>query len=134
MVDFKVVVSDPKAKAYQFDVSGAEANKFIGKAIGETVEGTVVGLPGYTIQITGGSDRSGFVMRKNVPGPKRQRLLIAEGVGYKPKDKGMRRRKFLRGREIAPDIVQINTKVVGYGDRTIEEILGGGEEGETSEE
>ncbi|RNI12098.1 30S ribosomal protein S6e [Methanohalophilus sp. RSK] len=134
MVDFKVVVSDPKAKAYQFDVSGGEANKFIGKAIGETVEGTVVGLPGYTIQITGGSDRSGFVMRKNVPGPKRQRLLVAEGVGYKPKDKGMRRRKFLRGREIAPDIVQINTKVIGYGDKTIEEILGGGEEGETSEE
>jgi small subunit ribosomal protein S6e len=73
-------------------------------------------------------------MRKNVPGPKRQRLLVAEGVGYKAKDKGMRRRKFLRGREIAPDIVQINTKVVGYGDKTIEEILGGGEEGETSEE
>jgi small subunit ribosomal protein S6e len=136
MADFKVVVSDPKSKAYQFDVTGAEANRFIGKAIGETVEGSVVGLPGYTLEITGGSDRSGFVMRKDLPGPRRQRILVAEGVGYSPKSKGARRRKFLRGREIAPDVVQINSKVVGYGDKTIEQILGGDaeEETETAEE
>lgn len=136
MADFKVVVSDPKSKAYQFDVTGAEANKFIGKAIGETVNGDLVGLPGYTLEITGGSDNSGFVMRKDLPGPKRQKVLVAGGVGCSPKAKGTRRRKFLRGREIAPDIVQINSKVVGYGDKSIEDILGGGagEEAEAAEE
>ncbi|MBP2029317.1 small subunit ribosomal protein S6e [Methanohalophilus levihalophilus] len=133
MADFKVVVSDPKSKAYQFDVTGAEANKFIGKAIGETVDGEVVGLPGYTLEITGGSDNSGFVMRKDLPGPKRQKVLVAGGVGYSPKANGARRRKFLRGREIAPDIVQINSKVVEYGGKSIEDILGGGSEEEVEE-
>ncbi|MDK2893117.1 30S ribosomal protein S6e [Methanohalophilus sp.] len=136
MADFKVVVSDPKSKTYQFDVTGAEANKFIGKAIGETVDGDLVGLPGYTLEITGGSDNSGFVMRRDLPGSKRQKVLVTGGVGYSPKTKGARRRKFMRGREIAPDIVQINSKVVGYGNKSIEEILGRGaeEEAEVAEE
>ncbi len=128
MADFKVVVSDPKTKAYQFDVTGAEANKFIGKAIGQTVDGGTVGLQGYTLKITGGSDKSGMVMRPDVPGPKRQKVLVAGGVGYTPVSKGVRRRKMMRGREIAPDIVQINAVVVEYGDKTIEKILGGEEE------
>ena len=136
MADFKVVVSDPKSKAYQFDVTGAEANKFIGKTIGETVDGDLVGLPGYALELTGGTDDAGFVMRKDLPGPKRQKILVAGGVGCTPKTKGERRRKFLRGREFAPEIVQINSKVVGYGNKSIEEILGGSseEEAETAEE
>ncbi|MDG6243696.1 MAG: 30S ribosomal protein S6e [Methanolobus sp.] len=128
MADFKVVVSDPKTKSYQFNVTGVEANKFIGKSIGETVEGTTVGLPGYTLKITGGSDKSGMVMRSDLPGPKRRKVLVAEGTGYSPVSNGVRRRKMMRGKEIAPDIVQINTVIAEYGDKTIEKILGGEEE------
>ncbi|WMW22686.1 30S ribosomal protein S6e [Methanolobus mangrovi] len=128
MADFKVVVADPKTKSYQFDVTGAEANKLIGKSIGESVDGAIAGLPGYTLKITGGSDKSGMVMRPDLPGPRRQRLLVANGAGYSPVAKGVRRRKMMRGKEIAPDIIQINTVVVGYGDKTIEKILGGDEE------
>ncbi|WP_406662175.1 30S ribosomal protein S6e [Methanolobus sp. ZRKC3] len=128
MADFKVVVSDPKTKAYQFDVTGAEANKFIGRSIGETVEGTVVGLPGYTLKITGGSDKSGMVMRPDLPGPKRQKVLVATGVGYVPASKGVRRRKMMRGREISPDITQINTVVTEQGAKSIDAILAGPEE------
>jgi small subunit ribosomal protein S6e len=128
MADFKVVVSDPKTKSYQFDVKGPDANKFIGKAIGETVDGGVVGLAGYTLKITGGTDKSGFVMRGDLPGSTRQKILVAVGSGYKAKSKGVRRRKFMRGKEIAPDIIQINTMVAEYGDKSIEAILGGGEE------
>lgn len=128
MADFKVVVADPKTKSYQFDVTGAEANKLIGKSIGETIDGAVVGLPGYALKITGGSDRSGMVMRPDLPGPRRQRVLVANGTGYTPVSKGVRRRKMMRGKEIAPDIVQINTVVAEYGDKTIEKILGGDEE------
>lgn len=128
MADFKVVVADPKTKSYQFDVTGAEANKFIGRSIGETVDGAAVGLPGYSIKITGGSDNSGMVMRPDLPGPRRQKVLVANGKGYSPVSKGVRRRKMMRGREVAPDIIQINTVVVGYGDKTIEKILGGDEE------
>jgi len=67
-------------------------------------------------------------MSPTLPGPKRQKVLIANGVGYSAVAKGVRRRKFLRGSEIAPDITQINTKVTGYSDKTIEDILGGGSE------
>ena len=134
MADFKVVVSDPKTKAYQFDVKGADANKLIGRSIGETVDGNVVGLPGYTLKITGGSDRSGMVMRPDLPGPKRQKVLVATGVGYSPVKKGVRRRKMMRGMEIAPDIVQINTIVAEYGNKTIDAILAGPEEEAPAEE
>lgn len=130
MADFKVVVSDPKTKTYQFDVTGPEANKFIGKSIGETVDGAAVGLAGYSLKITGGSDKSGVVMRSDLPGPKRQRILVSSGTGYSPVSKGVRRRKLMRGKEVTPDIVQINTKVEEYGDKSIEEILGGGEKAE----
>ncbi|UGV41130.1 30S ribosomal protein S6e [Methanococcoides orientis] len=134
MADFKVVVSDPKTKTYQFDITGAESNQFIGKAIGQTVDGSTVGLDGYTLTITGGTDDSGFVMSPDLPGSKRQKILIARGVGYSPKARGVRRRKFLRGREVATDITQINTKVTAYGDKTIEDILGGGAEAEAPAE
>ena len=128
MADFKVVVSDPKTKAYQFDVTGAEANKLVGKSIGQTVEGSIVGLQGYTLKITGGSDKSGMVMRPDIPGPKRQKVLVASGVGYAPVSNGVRRRKMMRGREIAPDIVQVNAVVVEHGEKSIDKILGGEEE------
>lgn len=125
MADFKVVVSDPKTKSYQFDVKGPEANKFIGKIIGQDIDGSVVGLSGYKLVITGGSDKSGMVMRPDLPGPKRKKILVATGVGYSPKADGMRRRKTMHGKEISPDIVQINTKIIEYGERSIEEIIGG---------
>jgi len=60
MSDFRVVVSDTKTgKAYQVEVSGASAGTFIGKTIGGEVDGNVVGLAGYTLKITGGSDKGG---------------------------------------------------------------------------
>jgi small subunit ribosomal protein S6e len=125
LADFKVVVSDPKTKSYQFDVKGPEANKFIGKAIGQDIDGSIVGLSGYKLVITGGSDKSGMVMRPDLPGPKRKRILVSTGVGYSPKADGMRRRKTMHGKEISPNIVQINTKVIEYGEKSIEEIIGG---------
>ena len=81
MADFKIVVSDPKTKTYQFDVTGSEANQYIGKSIGQTVDGATVGLAGYTLKITGGSDKGGTVMRGDLPGPKRQQVLVTTGIG-----------------------------------------------------
>ena len=125
MANFKVVVSDPKAaRAYQIDVQDANANGFLGKAIGDEVSGSLVGLDGYTITVTGGSDVSGFVMKADLPGSRRQKVMTASGVGYVPKTNGQRRRKFMRGREIATDIVQINAKITGYGEKSVEELLG----------
>ncbi|HJH30178.1 MAG TPA: 30S ribosomal protein S6e [Methanosarcinaceae archaeon] len=134
MADFKIVVSDPKTKTYQFDVTGSEANQYIGKSIGQTVDGATVGLAGYTLKITGGSDKGGIVMRGDLPGPKRQKVLVTSGIGSKPKTNGTRRRKSMRGREVSSDTSQINTKVVEYGGKDIETLLGGEAKAEGAEE
>ena len=125
MASFKVVVSDPKeGRSYKVDVKDAEANALIGKSIGNVVDGAVFGLSGYKVQITGGCDGSGFVMKPDLPGHRRQRVLLAVGVGYTQKHPGQRRRKMMRGKEIAPDIVQVNAKIVEYGSKSIKALLG----------
>jgi small subunit ribosomal protein S6e len=125
MVEFRVVISDPKTgKARQVEVSGAKATKFIGKQIGSEIDGEAVGLTGYKLVITGGSDRNGLPMRRDLPGGKRYRVLLAGGTGYNPKRKGRRDRKGLRGREITIETGQINVKIVEYGPKTVEELLG----------
>lgn len=124
MADFKLVVSDPKTgKAYNVDVAGAKSNKIMGKPIGTEFEGDVAGLPGYKLVITGGSDKDGVPMRDDLPGQGRRRILVSGGVGYHPEADGMRKRKLLRGNEVAPELVQLNAKVVAYGDKPLDELV-----------
>ncbi len=124
MVDFRVVVSDSKStQAYQVAVTGAAANKLIGKNIGDVVSGDVAGLAGYTLKITGGTDKDGFAMRGDLPGPGRRKILVAGGIGYQPKSDGVKKRKSMRGREISSDIAQVNTVVVEYGQKPLNEIF-----------
>lgn len=123
MADFKLVVSDPKTgKAYNVDVTGPKVNKFIGRPIGSEIDGENAGLPGYTLVITGGSDKTGIPMRGDVPGQVRRRVLVSGGIGYHPVNDGMRKRKLLRGDEISAELVQINAKVSAYGEKTLEEL------------
>ncbi|VVB94194.1 30S ribosomal protein S6e [uncultured archaeon] len=124
MVDFRVVVSDSKStQAYQVAVTGAAATKLIGKNIGDVVSGDVAGLAGYTLKITGGTDKDGFAMRGDLPGPARRKILVAGGIGYIPKSDGVKKRKSMRGREISSDIAQINTVVEEYGPKPLSEIF-----------
>ena len=124
---FKVVVSD-KAISHQIEVEdGKELN---GLVIGDEFDGSIVGLDGYTLKITGGSDKNGFTKKKDVSGTRRIKSLLSGGVGYKPIGKGVKRRKTVRGNTIAEDIVQINTVVVSAGSKPIAEILGADEEEE----
>ncbi len=125
MVDFRVVVSDPKSgKAYQVELKDPGAGRFLGKSIGNKIEGDVLGMPGYSVQITGGSDREGFPMRADLPGTRRREILVASGTGYHPTAEGRKRRKSINGREISPDIGQINVKIVETGSKPVEELLG----------
>ena len=124
---FKVVVSN-KAETYQTEVD--EAKALNGLVIGEEFDGGIVGLDGYTLKITGGSDKNGFTMKKDVPGTRRIKSLLTGGTGYHPKADGVKRRKTVRGNTIADDIVQINTVVVKEGAKPIADILGAGEEEE----
>ncbi|RQD78942.1 MAG: 30S ribosomal protein S6e [Methanocalculus sp. MSAO_Arc1] len=129
MVDFKIVVSDPKTgRSYNTVASGGAAGAFIGKAISSQIDGGAIGLDGYKIEITGGSDRTGIPARKGLPGSARRALLVGGGVGFNPVKRGERRRKTVRGSEITGDFVQVNVKVVEYGATSLDEILGAKEE------
>jgi small subunit ribosomal protein S6e len=130
MVEFRANISDPKTgKSYQKQVTGNQANAILGKKIGEKMDGIFVEMPGYKLEITGGSDKDGVPMRRDLPGPRRKRLLISEGLGFKPHMDGERKKKTMRGNQISPDIIQINMKVVVRGPRSVEELLGKKEEG-----
>ena len=122
MVEFKVVISDGP-KSWQIVVDGHHANSLVGKKIGDEVDGIFVSLPGYKLQITGGVDRDGFVMRKDVPGIGRKRILVSRSIGFKPKDKGVRKRITVCGNTISLNISQINMKVIKRGAKPIEELL-----------
>ncbi|MFH1055917.1 MAG: 30S ribosomal protein S6e [Candidatus Altiarchaeota archaeon] len=123
-MDYKVVVSDPKTgKSYQVDVKEEQAKKIRGKKIGESFEGTIANLPGYKLEITGGSDKSGFPMKEGLHSSKAMRILIGKGVGFKA-EKGHRARRRLHGEVVGDQIVQVNTKVVEHGAKSIESILG----------
>ncbi|WP_295722705.1 30S ribosomal protein S6e [uncultured Methanobrevibacter sp.] len=124
---FKVVVSD-KESTYQIETE--EDGNLIGLKIGDDFDGSFLGLDGYNLKITGGSDKNGFAMRSDVPGPRRIRTLVSGGVGYKPQKAGERRRKTVRGDTISDDIVQVNTVVLNRGPKSIDDILGSAEEDE----
>ena len=87
----------------------------IGKRIGEEIDGGLIGLPGYSFKITGGSDTSGIPMRFDVHGPVKRKILLSKGPCYTPKKKGMKKRKVVRGNEITDDMKQINMLVLKYG-------------------
>jgi len=113
MAKFKVIVSDPdggKSKVVELD--GARAVPLIGRRLGETVDGSVVGMSGRKLQITGGSDKDGFPMRPNIHGGVRVSVVVSKSVGFHPKREGERQRKTLRGNVVTEDIVQVNMKVI----------------------
>ncbi|MGD0056692.1 MAG: 30S ribosomal protein S6e [Methanomassiliicoccales archaeon] len=124
MVEFKAVINDVKSgRSYQVAVSGHHANSLIGRKIGDVVDGIFVGLPGYKLMITGGSDKDGFPMRHDLPGPRRTKILISKGVGFKSAEKGLRAKKMVRGNTISPETVQINMKVKAQGSKPIEDLI-----------
>ncbi|OQD58875.1 SSU ribosomal protein S6E [Methanobrevibacter arboriphilus JCM 13429 = DSM 1125] len=130
---FKVVISE-KEESHQIEVDTNE-RQIIGLAIGDELSGDLIGLDGYTLKITGGSDKNGFPMKKDVEGPRRIKSLLSGGIGYKPKADGVKRRKTLRGNTISDDIVQINTIVTEAGNKSIDAILNPStDEDESSEE
>ena len=120
-----------KGKSFQKEIDG---EIFYGKKIGDKIEGSVIGLNNYELVITGGSDKQGFPMRKGVHGTARKKLLLSGGPGYRPRRKGVRRRKSIRGEVVSPEIAQLNLKVVKEGDKKFEDILKEFKSSEKSEE
>lgn len=116
MANFKFVVSEPKSKkAKQIEIDQSKAIGLIGKKIGDEFDGDVIGLSGYKLQITGGSDKDGFPMHPDVNGPAKKRVLLSGPPGFYPLLKGQRKRRTVRGNAISQDTMQINVKVTKEG-------------------
>jgi small subunit ribosomal protein S6e len=118
----RVVVSNPETgNSYQLE---ADVNDFGGTAIGDEVEGGVVGLDGYKLEVTGGSDNTGRPMRGDVEGQAIDEILIDGGTGFNPTRDGERRRVSVRGGEVGDATVQLNTKILEQGDSDLQDLLG----------
>lgn len=134
----RVVISDPESgDAYQVEPSDAEFSNLVGKTIGETFEGDLIGFSGYEFEIKGGSDEEGFPMRGDVQGEGRTKSLLSSGPGYKQKRDGERRRKTVRGKKVSTNIAQLNVMIKERGEESVEEVLGlesGDEEEEEEKE
>jgi len=125
MAEFTVAVSDPETgTTYQIDVSDQDANRFIGREIGDEVDGNAVGLTGYTLELTGGSDNAGRPMREDVRGADLKAVLLEGGTGYEPSRDGERKRVTVRGREVSDATRQINARIAGRGNQSVGELLG----------
>ncbi len=120
MVEFKLVIGTKDGKSYQKELKSPEADVFLKKRIGETVDGTAAGFPGYEFLLMGGSDKCGFPMRKGIQMP-RKRILLGKGVGFCGKDrndkkqKGLIRRRTVCGEVVTKIIHQVNVKAVKEG-------------------
>jgi len=147
---FVAVVNDTDSanggRSYNMNVSGNNLSQFLGKKIGDVIDGIFVGegeqtLAGYKLEITGGSDKTGTPMRTDLAGGSRQSILVTASTGFKGhslvhkakggekkrfryKPDGMRKRRFFRGNTITQDTRQINLKVVEAANKSLADILG----------
>ena len=128
-------------RSYAVDISGSNYNHFLGKKIGDSVDGIFVGdgeisLGGFKLEITGGSDLTGTPMRVDLDGGGRKKVLVSPSTGFKGhkivKKKGgryrytydgLRKRRAFRGNVISSDTRQINLKIVESGNKTLSDIF-----------
>ncbi|MCF7862382.1 30S ribosomal protein S6e [Candidatus Woesearchaeota archaeon] len=112
MVSFKIVISDPKqGKCFQIEVKDEQADFFVGKKIGDTIKGDAFGQPGYDFTLSGGSDKCGFPMRKDVSGSQRKKILIVSGVGIRNTEQGRRKKRTVVGNTVGKTTSQINLAI-----------------------
>ncbi len=136
----KLNIGNPNTgKTHSEELDDEQSKALSGKRIGDTVSGNQIGFPGYEFEVTGGSDKSGFPMRRDVQGTERKRVLISEGTGLKDKTKGLRKKRTVAGNTISSKTAQVNLKVLEEGDQPLgeepaEETEASGEADEETEE
>lgn len=124
-MECKIVVGTKSGKSYNLEAKEGLAAVFIGKKVGEVVNVTPLGLKGYEVKITGGSDTCGFPIRKDLHKTGRGKAMMSTRTqGYRPTEDGVRLRKTVVGDIIDEKISQINTVVVKEGKDSIEKLLG----------
>lgn len=93
------------------------------KRMGHEVDGDFLGdeFKGYKLKITGGNDKQGFPMKQGILVNGRVRLLMGKGHStYKPRRKGEKKRKSVRGCIVGPDLAAIAMTIEKIGDNEIQ--------------
>ncbi|MCL4372271.1 30S ribosomal protein S6e [Candidatus Marsarchaeota archaeon] len=118
----KIVYSDKKTGLTgQAEVSSDMVAALLNKRIGDEIDGAVIGLQGYVLKITGGSDKSGFPMENSIQGTAKRQVL--KRIALSGRNKGEFRRLTVSGSTISESTEQINTVITKYGDKSISEII-----------
>jgi len=108
----KVIVIDDEKKLASF----------YGKRMGNEVPGDDLGdeFKGYIFKVTGGNDKDGFPMKQGILVQGRVRLLMAAGhKTYRPRRKGERKRKSVRGAIVGSDLAVLALSVVKVGENQV---------------
>lgn len=129
MVELRITVSD-RGKSYNKVMND---NPLLNRKIGETVNGNLIGLNGYELKITGGSDSAGFPMRKDIDGFGRKKPMLSKSAGFHKKKRRTKhkaqhhyylfKRKTVRGNTISDATAQINLSVIKAGNQALAEIF-----------
>lgn len=119
----KVVIGTKGGKSYQKELSSEEAESLYGRVLGEELNGELLGFSGAKMIITGGSDASGFPMRKDLSGSRKKKILITKSTGFRGKLRGkrfdgVRIKKMVAGNTVYEKTNQLNLKVT-KGDEVI---------------
>lgn len=114
----KLVYSDRKGgTSKQVELDESAKAMMINRKIGETLEGSTIGVPGVKLKITGGSDSSGFPMVGNIEGSRKLSMLkTLKNSG----SKGEKRRQTVVGNTINANTAQVSAVVVEEGVETEE--------------
>ncbi|MEM0148224.1 MAG: S6e family ribosomal protein [Candidatus Micrarchaeaceae archaeon] len=99
-----------KGSTVSKELTDEEKAYLISKKIGDEVDGSPLGMPGYKFKITGGSDINGSPLEKSISNAskiktlkKRQRKRDAHKV---------MRKTIVRGNTIAEDTALVNAKIL----------------------
>ena len=122
MAEFKLTISDVKTgKSYS---KALASEVFKNKKLGDKVDGSSIGLSGYELQITGGSDKSGFPMHPDLQGFARKKALMGKAIGSRIKIKGMKQRREIIGNQITLNTAQVNLKVIKQDEKSLDSLFG----------
>lgn len=117
----KVIFGDAKSGySFQKEVDKQHERSLIGKKIGDEIEGGIIGLDGYKLKITGGSDKDGFPMRQGIRN--RSKVLMSSGAGVSKMKFGMKVKKRVAGQTITEGTAQVNCKITTAGPKTLADL------------
>ncbi|KCZ81260.1 hypothetical protein H312_01338 [Anncaliia algerae PRA339] len=107
-----------KGTQKMYTIDNLTAMKLYGMRLRQQFNGDLIGngFEGYIFKITGGDDESGRPMKTGILSDKKVRLLLGGNTsGYRQREKGVRKRKTVRGSIIANDIAVLSLIILQEG-------------------